>query len=528
MYIGIVLSGVFSILFGLIPNLALMCICRFVQGLGSAATWSATYSLLAEFYPFRSTHVIGLTETATGVGGMAGPSIFAFLSNSMGFAFPFIVIGVLLLSQLPVLPIALSRMHKRLESTLQLQSSQSNLSLLSSSSALSSSSSSASSSASLSRRDYCMQMLNATLVVCGLSVLMTEMVSLGLTPFYEEHLSGHFDLGGNSIGLVLTCSSVSYALLAPAVGWLSHKLGSMRVMIVGMLLIGVSTSLMGPPPFLVSTTAGSRGLQLALLVLAFVVNGVGTALAFVPTLPEMMNSVAHLGPEATGIVSGSFYAIFSVGGAVGPFVGEAIMAEFGFPWSAVIFGVAMIVFAPFVLLGRFDISSAPDDVNNKRARRQARRRRRQNRAILIDVLSPSSSSSSPSSSSASASSTSSPLSSSPRLSSSTVSTPRLASERRLPTAAVAHYRHVQHGQQHGHDDTDDESDHYDDDEGDYDDEDSDNREGEEALSERAWEADEDSAESAEPAEPVEAADSALLQDRNRSCSVSISICDAAN
>ena len=106
-YVGLALSGGTCVVFGVLRSVPWLVVTRFGMGAGSAAVWSGTYALLADYYPWRSTIVIGmtgprtlyrhssvltapfLTEAATGVGSMLGPPGAAFLASKFGFAMPF-------------------------------------------------------------------------------------------------------------------------------------------------------------------------------------------------------------------------------------------------------------------------------------------------------------------------------------------------------------------------------------------------------------------------------------------------------
>lgn len=89
LYGGLLLAGASSIAFGVTRSVPLLCVTRVLTGAGSAAVWSATFALVADIYPFRTTIVIGFCETATGLGAMFGPPAAAFLANRWGFALPF-------------------------------------------------------------------------------------------------------------------------------------------------------------------------------------------------------------------------------------------------------------------------------------------------------------------------------------------------------------------------------------------------------------------------------------------------------
>lgn len=143
-----------------------------------------------------------------------------------------------------------------------------------------------------------------------------------------------YNLSPAAIGLVLTAVSASYAVLAPLVGSITRCLTPAKTMFIGMLLSGASFVFVGPIPFIEDLVDKDSSLHLAVLVLSFLVTGVGNALAFIPALPKMLESVQHLGGRVTGAVSGSFYALFSIGQTFGPFIGTLLVKFVGFQWYA--------------------------------------------------------------------------------------------------------------------------------------------------------------------------------------------------
>lgn len=368
MYFGIILSGSTSILFGVTHSLVLLGIFRFCQGIGSAATWSATYALLADYYPSRKTMVIGFTETATGLGSMAGPVLSAWLADLGSFALPFYVVGGILLFPLGGLVMVLGKKKKKSHGKhkqLQGEAAQPFLQAaekdpweefdFDSSINLSNPNNAEEGEGEVAPQQEGLKgLFNPILVTCSLAILFIEACTQGLAPKMEAFMDEEFDLSVRGVGLVLSAASITYTFLAPTVSIISRKIGALSTMILGLLLIAASLILMGPMPGM--DFGSNLGVRRAVLVTSFALSGMGTALAFVPTLPLMLQSVVHLGPEATGLVSGSFYAIFSVGQCIGPIAGGMIHAKLGFEWTSALLGGVMLIFVPFMLCMRSYLS----------------------------------------------------------------------------------------------------------------------------------------------------------------------------
>lgn len=336
---GLAVSGASSLAFGYCANLPLLCILRFLNGVGSAATWSAAYSLLSECFPAQAIPLIGMTEAAGGLGCMIAPVVAAELVSAFGFAAPFLAIGVGLLTQLVLLPLAVQVKHRHcsLDSSKQQPSS------------LEHNETSDHSSCQSLR-----SILNVTLLLCAANVLLVECMTFALSPFYADFLEAQFQMSLSSIGVTLTASSAAYSLAAPFVGSLARRFGSIRTMSLGLFLLALSSILLGtirmlladhdptcspfihssgPMPALAAVLPDNQGARLAVLFCSLAGLGFGAAIAFVPALPTMLESIKHLGPSASGTVAGSFYALFSFGQAIGPFVGAALFEKVGFEMS---------------------------------------------------------------------------------------------------------------------------------------------------------------------------------------------------
>lgn len=132
---------------------------------------------------------------------------------------------------------------------------------------------------------------------------------------------------------MLTGTAASYTLASFYVDRITSRFGHFNTMALSLAVCGFATALLGPLPGM--KTNGQAG-ALVLLSFAFLVQGAAAAIAFIPTLPTMMESIEHLGPAATGAVAGSFYALFSAGQSVGPILGTAFVSAVGFRWYALI------------------------------------------------------------------------------------------------------------------------------------------------------------------------------------------------
>ena len=71
-------------------------LCRVIEGFGNGCLNSATSSIISFNYADNMGNLMGLTQTFTGLGMLAGPIFGSLLYESGGFKLPFFVTGALL------------------------------------------------------------------------------------------------------------------------------------------------------------------------------------------------------------------------------------------------------------------------------------------------------------------------------------------------------------------------------------------------------------------------------------------------
>lgn len=111
-YAGISILCTTSFVFGFWDQFGGIFASRFVAGIGSAAMWSSGFSLIALYFPINQSTVMGLVETAMGMGFMFGSPMGVFLYNVAGreiFWIPFAFCGSLFFIALCLLTITLPK-----------------------------------------------------------------------------------------------------------------------------------------------------------------------------------------------------------------------------------------------------------------------------------------------------------------------------------------------------------------------------------------------------------------------------------
>lgn len=68
-------------------------LCRVIEGFGNGCLNSSSSAIICHNYEDNMSNLIGLTQTFTGIGMLAGPIFGSFLYEAGGFTLPFYVTG---------------------------------------------------------------------------------------------------------------------------------------------------------------------------------------------------------------------------------------------------------------------------------------------------------------------------------------------------------------------------------------------------------------------------------------------------
>jgi|APGre2960657444_1045066.scaffolds.fasta_scaffold00750_8 MFS family permease len=290
---------------------------RVFQGLGSAATETASYAIAATLFPDNVTYVLGILEVANGLGYVIGPPLGGILYN-ISPMLPFLVVGLL-----PV-PVLCALFHL-LPRTLGESSEPSDWGKL---------------RACLSRR--------GVVLVCAASVLgegsfafVEPVLEVYLQPLtsasaFVKRIGGHH--GG--VGLIYMVVSVTYTLVVPAVGLLSRRssLGTRYVMVLGLVSITFGYLLLAPSPLL-AWALPKPSLAGVAFGMAFL--GVGQSAALVPNMACLLEVCEDM-PDSeatTNVLAGILNAAYSLGSMTAPIASSTLGVHLPFRWSTTIWAV---------------------------------------------------------------------------------------------------------------------------------------------------------------------------------------------
>ncbi|WP_080874509.1 MFS transporter [Oceanobacillus timonensis] len=307
---GILGLMIATLLFAFANTFWLLLICRILQGIAAAATWTAGLALLADFYPSKERgKVMGIALSGQAMGILLGPTFGGWLYQLGGYMLPFFVAaGIALIDGLLRVFLLKEEPHQKEEDT-----------------------------------SGAWQLLkNRTLLMIVGAVVIGAAIPSVLEPTFPTHLQHVFDASPGIIGLLFGVPSLAYAFAAPIVGSVSTKIGHPKTITIGLAITAVSFVLVVMPT--------TMWLQVAALALIGI--SMGTVLA--PTLPELADIAQENQTQAYGVTFAIYNTAYSIGMMVGPISSGTFADIFGLQASylaiAVMVLVYMLIFAVMTLL----------------------------------------------------------------------------------------------------------------------------------------------------------------------------------
>ena len=349
---------------------------RTLQGVGSAATQTGCYSLIAaEASPDGSGAGGGMggMEMVGGLGSMGAPVIAGALYTRFGFSTPPVaiaclgiacvyIVATLLPSKEAVVAESDADFITRHTHAVTGSASQTLPLSMASSRSLSSlslpirayvgadhqsvptpiTSSSSSSTPPPSCTLLDLLRVPSVLYCCLVSVVSLASVSfLGAT--LEAAFASQHRLSSPQVGGCFALASLAQLLLCPIAGWMSDRFPPRLPILAGLCISTVALLLLGPSPLLPSLSpshsfSNTPSLPLQLFSLALL--GCGVSLAVIPTFVDQLRATSHLPPSSSHpLIAGLSASVFSLGEVLGPLLGTAWVERFGFGWGCTAWAV---------------------------------------------------------------------------------------------------------------------------------------------------------------------------------------------
>ena len=187
--------------------------------------------------------------------------------------------------------------------------------------------------------------LIAMLILLALSIFINY-IDRGNLGTAASLIKNELHLSATQLGFLLTAIFITYVPMSPVVGWLVDRFGGGPVLVAGFLIWSLATVLSG--------FASSYAMLFALRSLL----GVGESVSF--------PAVAHLVSERVtqrylGFANGVTQSGISFGSAFGVFFGGVLIAEHGWRWLFIAFGLCGLIWLPAWLF----VSGASERVRHK-------------------------------------------------------------------------------------------------------------------------------------------------------------------
>lgn len=144
-----------------------------------------------------------------------------------------------------------------------------------------------------------------------------EVLDLSITNVAIPYIAGDLGVSNNTGTWVITFFMVGNAIVLPIAGWLSAKIGAIRLIILSSLLFGVLSAVCG------------LSVNFPMLVIARFFQGVVAG----PLIPMSQNILIRIFPEGKENVAMAVWAVvLLVGPIAGPVVGGWLTASYGWRW----------------------------------------------------------------------------------------------------------------------------------------------------------------------------------------------------
>ena len=288
----------------------MLVVARVLDGFTAAATWSAGLALIGDRCdPDSLGTYFGYALAAMAIGAVGGPVLGGFLSDSLGYKAPFILIAAMcLLGGIVALFLSADAKAPGVRGV-------------------------------FSPREMLRPIIGNTVIRVACVVTAITTIGLGMIePLLPLRLSRVFGISRTGIGLLFGANLVFYAVASPLVGRLSDRVGRMRPIVAGLLATAVVF------PFLAVT----RSLPVMYVLMGIL--GITIALFGTPSVPLITDTLpaSSEGPGAGphyGTAFGLLNLFWSLGYAIGPILGGGLVSAWGLPATLLVYSLMLLPLA---------------------------------------------------------------------------------------------------------------------------------------------------------------------------------------
>jgi multidrug resistance protein len=301
---GLLGLAVTTLVFAVSKQYWLLVLARFCQGAAGAATWLPGMALLADHFPAESRgKAMGTAFAAANLGALIGPPLSGFLDQHAGPSAPFLfgagLVALDAAGRVFLLPGAEPDRGPRLPFR------------------------------QLLANPVVRLFAGAMALGSGLWALLESTLPLDL----DRRLG----LSASQIGLCFAATAVAHTLTSPLMGHLSDRIGRVKVLRMGLVLVLLLLPLpvLLPKPWMV--------------VLAMMALGSSASFVMSPCSPAVADQVERQGSQSFASAFSILNLAYSVGLMIGPLLGGALVQGLGLPAAL---GLCGLCFGGYLIAAR--------------------------------------------------------------------------------------------------------------------------------------------------------------------------------
>jgi MFS family permease len=314
--IGAIVMTLSTLSYAASSSLSMLVISRFIQGIGSSATWAAGLALVAGLFPAQVRgQRLSLVLSAASLGTIIGPAAGGFLFANFGYTVPFIFIA-----SISILPLALLIGKQTLQKkVLDIK-------------------------AETTGQAHLKELLYNPNIFWGAIIVFATSFGFGIVdPILPLDLTKRFKMSGEEIGLLFGLLSLTYTICQPVAGYVSDQIGRKKILIFGLVTTAVTA------PFIaIAPTVLAECIAVSLF-------GIASAIISAPSLPLMAESMDRVPQKSEPIKTNSeddntygtsfglLNTAYSLGLAVGPIAGGIITKNLSFSATMLLYAGILIL-----------------------------------------------------------------------------------------------------------------------------------------------------------------------------------------
>jgi multidrug resistance protein len=301
---GLVGLGITTLVFAFSRDFKLLVLARFLQGVAGSATWLPGMALLADHFPSESRgKAMGTAFAAANLGVLLGPPLSGFLDQHVGPSAPFLVGASLVALDALGRAFLLPEVEPLRSPKIPFR-----------------------------------QLLSNPVIrlFAGAMALGSALWAL-LESTLPLDLHSRLGLSPSGIGFCFAATALAHTITSPLMGRLSDRIGRVRVLRMGLVLVALLLAL----PALLPKTWLVVGAMMAL----------GSTASFImsPCSPAVADQVERLGSQSYASAFSILNLSYSFGMMIGPMVGGALVQGVGLPWAL---GLSGLGFAAYLFAAR--------------------------------------------------------------------------------------------------------------------------------------------------------------------------------